>query len=67
MTQADLIAWRDRLIQARVSGARRVRDSDGSEVEYKSDSELARALGYVESLMRQPAVKTLKFYTSKGV
>ena len=65
--QADLLEWRDRLIQARLSGARRVRDSDGSEIEYKSDSELARALGYVETLLIQPPIKAIRFTTSKGL
>ena len=48
-TLAQLQDWRDRLKDARYSGVRRVRDSNGEEVEYRSDSELARALAAVES------------------
>jgi len=48
-TLAQLQDWRDRLKDARYSGVRRVRDSSGEEVEYRSDSELARALAAVES------------------
>lgn len=40
----DLINWRERLREARYSGTRRVKDADGSEVEYKSDAEMAAAL-----------------------
>lgn len=67
MTQADLIAWRDRLIQARLSAVKVVADSDGSQVQYRNDSEMASALAYVESLLNAPAVKTIRFHTSKGI
>ena len=69
-TLAQLIEWRDRLKDARYSGVRRVRDSNGEEVEYRSDSELARALAAVESEIagasraRQSIIYPL---TSKGV
>lgn len=66
-TQADLIAWRDRLIQTRLSGTLRVRDSDGSEILYKDDASLASAIGYVESLINAPPVKAIRFTTSKGL
>ena len=66
-SQDDLLAWRDRLIMARASGTRRVRDTDGSEIEYKSDSELARALGFVQGLLIQPPVKAIRFVSTKGL
>jgi hypothetical protein len=64
---ADLIAWLDRLQRARTSGIRSVFDSDGSRVEYKSDSELASAIAYVQSLLNAPPVKAVRFTTSKGL
>jgi hypothetical protein len=65
---ADLIAWRDRLVQARLTGTRRVRDSDGSEIEYRSDAEMARAIASADSMIGagQP-IKTVRFTTSKGL
>ena len=66
-SQEELVDWRNRLIAARVSGARRIRDTDGSEIEYRSDQELARALGYVETLLIQPPIKAIRFTTSKGL
>ena len=70
VTLAQLQDWRDRLKDARYSGVRRVRDSSGEEVEYRLDSELARALAAVESEIagaacpRQSIIYPL---TSKGV
>lgn len=54
-----------KLQQARATGVRRLRDSDGSEVEYKSDAELKAAIGYLESLKVQPPVRAIRFTTSK--
>lgn len=69
-TLAELQAWRTRLQDARYSGVRRVRDSSGEEVEYRSDSELARALAALDSEIsaaqsRRPS--TILFKTSKGL
>lgn len=47
-TREQLTAWRDRLQDARYQGVRSVRDSDGSEIHYRSDGELARALAAVD-------------------
>jgi hypothetical protein len=69
-TLAQLQDWRDRLKDARYSGVRRVRDSNGEEVEYRSDSELARALAAVESEIAgasRPRQSILYPLTSKGV
>lgn len=67
---ADLIKWRDGLIEARLSGVRRVRDQNGEEIEYRSDSEIARALAAAESAItgaqKSPA-STIHFRTSKGL
>jgi type II secretory pathway component PulL len=53
-----------KLQQVRASGARRLRDSDGSEVEYRSDAELKAAIGYLESLKTQP-IRMIRFTSSK--
>lgn len=66
-SQGDYAAWLSRLQQARVSGVRTIRDSDGSEITYRSDSELAAAINYVNGLLSPQSVKTLKFQTSKGL
>lgn len=62
-TQNDLIV---KLIQTRLSGTSRVRDSDGSEIQYKSDAEMARALGWAQSLM-QPQIRQIRFISTKGL
>lgn len=43
-TLPELIAFRERLIDARYSGIRSVRDGNGDEVTYRSDAELSAAL-----------------------
>ena len=62
-SQADLISMRDQLIAARLTGTRMIHDADGSEVQYKSDTEMAQALAYVEGLLSaaSPPVKTIRF------
>lgn len=69
-TLAQLQEWRDRLQDARYSGVRRVRDSNGEEVEYRSDSELARALAAVDAEIAgasRPRQSIIYPLTSKGV
>jgi hypothetical protein len=69
-TLAQLQDWRDRLKDARYSGVRSVRDSNGEEVEYRSDSELARALASLESEiagLTAPRSSIVYPLTSKGV
>lgn len=66
---SDLQAWRDALVKARMSGVRRVRDSSGEEVEYRSDAEMKAALAAADAALAgaSPPVKTIRFTTSKGL
>ena len=69
-TLAQMQGWRDRMQDARFSGVRSVRDSSGEMVEYKSDSELARALAALESEIanfNKQKANTIVFATSKGL
>lgn len=69
-TLVQLQAWRDSLFEARLSGVRRVRDSNGEEVEYRSDSEIARALAAADAAIaaaRRSPASTILFRTSKGI
>ena len=67
---ADWTLWRDRLFECRLKGVRRVRDQNGEEVEYKSDSEMESAIRAADlaiaSFGKQP-LKTIIFKTSKGL
>ena len=69
-TLADVIRFRDDLRAARYSGARRFRDQNGEEIEYKGDREMAAALSALEAeiaaAQRRPA-STITFRTSKGL
>ncbi|SEO04156.1 hypothetical protein SAMN04489859_103042 [Paracoccus alcaliphilus] len=70
---ADLSAlrrYRDDLQDARYSGIRSTRDSNGEEVHFKSDAEMARALADIDSQIaaltrRRNSIVYLQ--TSKGV
>jgi len=66
----NLIQYRADLEQVRFTGTRRVKDSNGEEVEFKSDSELARALAAVNAeiaaAQSHPA-SIIYLSTSKGV
>lgn len=69
-TVAELTKMRADLFAARMTGARRFRDSNGEEVEFKSDAEMARALAALDAeitaaLSRPPS--TILFRTSKGL
>ena len=70
LSLAELTAARDSLLRARAGGVRRARDSNGEEIEYRSDSEMARALAALDSeiaaLANRPR-STFHFQTSKGV
>lgn len=62
--------WRDALLEARLSGVRRVRDQNGEEIEYRSDAEIAQAIAAADAEIRgygQQPVKTIFFKTSKGI
>ncbi|MBI1265423.1 MAG: hypothetical protein GC187_11895 [Alphaproteobacteria bacterium] len=68
---ASLIAWRDELLAARATGARRFRDSNGEEIEYRSVRELTAAISAldreIEKLSGRAMPKTIVFKTSKGL
>lgn len=69
-TLAELTAYRDKLKRARYSGTRRVRDQNGEEIEFKSDSEMAKALAALEAEISSASVRRpsiIRFQTSKGV
>jgi hypothetical protein len=71
VSTADLIAWRDALIQSRLSGVLRVRDALRTEVEYRSDAEMERAIASANEMIAAATVSqpvtTLRFHTSKGL
>jgi hypothetical protein len=66
----DLILWRDGLIESRLSGVRIVGDAFRSEVEYKSDAEMERAISWADELIAAATagitITTIRFNTSKG-
>jgi L-asparaginase II len=66
-----LTALRDALIEARLSGVRVVRDSNGEQLTYATDAEMAAAIKSANDLIAaaQPVqpVNTLRFHTSKGL
>ena len=68
---ADLQQWRDTLFQARLSGIREVRDSNGETMIYRSDSEMAAALlaadSAISAIGRARPVLSVRFSTSKGI
>jgi hypothetical protein len=68
---ADLVAWRDALISARLKGIRSVQDSDGSRIEYKSDAEMRAAIAAANDMIaaagQSPPFNTIRFTTSKGL
>lgn len=70
-TFAELQERLESLQEARATGARRVRYSDGRETEFRSDAELVNAIGDLERQIstfggRAP-LKTVLFSTSKGI
>lgn len=46
---ADLIRWRDALIEARLSGIQTVVDQSGERIEYKSDRQMAAAIAAADA------------------
>ena len=71
VSTADLTLWRDALVKARMSGTRRVRDTDGSEIEYRSDGEMRAAIAAANDMIAEAArprpITTIRFNTSKGI
>lgn len=70
LTLAALVASRDALVLNRASGVLTFRDSSGELVTYRSDGEMARAIGFLDAeiakVTRQP-VHTICLNTSKGI
>lgn len=70
-TLSELQAWRDELVKGRLAGVRRLRDSNGEEVEYRSDREMAAAIAAADRAIAeasgQRAVLSVRFKTSKGL
>jgi hypothetical protein len=69
-TLADLIRWRDSLVESRLSGIRELRDQSGETIIYKSDAEMAEAILAVNRAIQaldRPPVNTILFRTSKGI
>lgn len=67
---AKLQGFRDELFEGRMSGARRFRDQNGEEIEFRSDGEIAKALAAVDAEIAAYAGKpasTILFNTSKGI
>ena len=67
---ATLQLARDRLWEARGSGARRIRDQNGEEVEYRSDAEIAAAIRGLDAEIERLAARSPRafvFRTSKGL
>ena len=69
-TVAELQNMRADLVSARSQGVRRYKDQNGEEVEYKSDSEMARALAALDAEIATASarpVNTIHFNMSKGL
>ncbi|APG48475.1 phage head-tail joining protein [Phaeobacter porticola] len=70
LTVAKLTQARDALMESRANGARSFTDQNGERVEFKSDSEMAKALAALDreiaALSGRAAPTTLHFATSKG-
>lgn len=70
LTLLELTTARDALFKARADGVRRYTDQNGESVEYKSDSEMARALAALDSAIAAASSgppSTYTFRTSKGL
>jgi hypothetical protein len=70
LTLQELTTARDGLLRARAQGVRRYVDQNGESVEYKSDSEMARALAALDSEIAAASSgppSTIIFRTSKGL
>lgn len=70
-TLSQLQEWRERLMDAKFSGALMVTDSSGESIRYRSHSELAAALASLDAEIRRmggnrPST-SITFNTSKGL
>ncbi|MEJ6848612.1 hypothetical protein V3589_20670 [Sinorhizobium fredii] len=69
-TLIELQAYKGRLERAVYSGSRRLRDQNGEEIEFRSQSELKSALAALDreiSNLSQPSPQAVRFNTSKGL
>ncbi|MEM6890267.1 MAG: hypothetical protein AAF636_19350 [Pseudomonadota bacterium] len=70
MTLDQLTKSRNALLEARFRGARRFRDQNGEEVEFRSDAEMARALAALDAEIANASgaatPRILHFITSTG-
>lgn len=69
LTVEALMTARDALVLALASGARRVRDQNGEEIEYRSVGEMKGALAHLESriaAMQGATVNHINWKVSKG-
>ena len=68
---SDLLAARDRLVEARASGLSTLVDQNGERIEYKSDREMAAALAALDAEISRAAgrmfPRSITFRTSKGL
>jgi hypothetical protein len=71
ISTGDLQTLLDALTRARASGVLTVRDSDGSEITYKTDAQMAAAIAALNAQIadagRPQPVNTIRFHTSKGL
>ncbi|GAM00008.1 phage head-tail joining protein [Sphingomonas parapaucimobilis] len=66
----ELQAYRGRLERAVYSGTRRLRDANGEEIEFRSQTELKSALAALERAIaaaHRKSASTIRFQTSKGL
>jgi hypothetical protein len=69
-TLAQLHKFRDDLREARYNGVRSVQDSNGERLEFKSDSEMAKAIAALDAEIAgasRPRQMILYPQTSKGI
>ena len=62
--------YREKLQDARFSGIRTIRDANGEEVTYRSQSEMERAIAAIDAeifQLQQKRLHIVRFQTSKGL
>lgn len=68
---SEIVAWRERLMDALFSGVLEARDSNGEMIRYRSAAELSAALNELDRIMRRMDGSRLSasitFNTSKGL
>lgn len=69
-TAAEIEAWRDALIRARLAGTRALR-YEGREIEYKSDAEMQAAIAAADKLLADASgtarLTDIRISSSKGL